>query len=91
MQILFSNSQAGPGRTVKQEQEEISPKHIQAFIPDSVLMREVLPWGTSKEVVSRPVNVSASLRIDCWHSRISFFATSYCDRLTRHKVVIYLS
>ena len=37
MQILLSNSQAGPGRTVKQEQEEISRNHVQAFIPGSVL------------------------------------------------------
>ena len=36
MQILLSNSQAGPGRTVKQEQEEISCNHVQAFIPGSV-------------------------------------------------------
>ena len=36
MQILLSNSQAGPGRTVKQEQEEISRNHVQAFIPGSV-------------------------------------------------------
>ena len=36
MQILLSNSQAGPGRKVKQEQEEISRNHVQAFIPDSV-------------------------------------------------------
>ena len=28
MQILLSNSQAGPGRTVNQEQEEISRNHI---------------------------------------------------------------
>ena len=31
VQILLSNSQAGPGRTVKQEQQEISRNHIQAF------------------------------------------------------------
>ena len=38
MQILLSNNQAGPGRTVKQEQEEISPNHVlQTFIPGSVL------------------------------------------------------
>ena len=37
MQILISNSQAGPGRTVMQEQEEISRNHIQAFIPGSVV------------------------------------------------------
>ena len=29
LQILLSRTQAGPGRTVKQEQEEISPNHIQ--------------------------------------------------------------
>ena len=38
MQMLLSNSQAGPGKTVKQEQEEISRNHIQAFIPGSVLL-----------------------------------------------------
>ena len=36
MQILLSNSHPGPGRTVKQEQEEISRNHVQAFIPGSV-------------------------------------------------------
>ena len=28
VQILLSNSQVGPGRTVKQEQEEISRNHV---------------------------------------------------------------
>ena len=37
MQILLSNSQARPGRTVKQEQEEITRNHVQAFILDSVI------------------------------------------------------
>ena len=36
MQILLSNSQAGPGRTVKQEQEEMSRNHVQTFIFPSV-------------------------------------------------------
>ena len=31
VQILLSNSQAVPGRKVKQEQEEISRNHVQAF------------------------------------------------------------
>ena len=31
VQILLSNSQSGPGRKVKQEQEEISRNHVQAF------------------------------------------------------------
>ena len=29
--ILLSNSQAGPGETAKQEQEEISRNHVQTF------------------------------------------------------------
>ena len=29
LQILLSRTQSGPGRTVKQEQEEISPNHVQ--------------------------------------------------------------
>ena len=36
MQILLSNSQARTGRTVKQEQEEISRNHVQTFIYLSV-------------------------------------------------------
>ena len=39
MQILLSNSQAVPGTTVKQEQEEISRNHVQAFIPGSVFRK----------------------------------------------------
>ena len=38
MQILLSNSQAGPGRRVKQEQKEISRNHVKAFIPGSVVL-----------------------------------------------------
>ena len=30
---MLSNSQAGQGRTVKQEQEEISRNHVQALFP----------------------------------------------------------
>ena len=40
MQILLSNSQAGPGRTVKQEQDEISRNHMQANVPGSVCSDE---------------------------------------------------
>ena len=29
LQIVLSRTKAGPGRTVKQEQEEISPNHVQ--------------------------------------------------------------
>ena len=34
--VLLSRTQAGPGRTVKQEQEEISRNHVLAFIPGPV-------------------------------------------------------
>ena len=30
--VLLSRTQAGPGRTVKQEQEEMSRNHVQTFI-----------------------------------------------------------
>ena len=36
MQILISRTREGPGRAVKQEQEDISPKHIQTFLAISV-------------------------------------------------------
>ena len=36
MYFLLSRTQAGPGRTVKQEQEEISRNHVQTFISPSV-------------------------------------------------------
>ena len=34
--VLLSRTQAGPGRTVKQEQEQISRNHVQTFISPSV-------------------------------------------------------
>ena len=36
--VLLSRTQAGPGRTVKQEQEEISCNHVHAFIYPSAYM-----------------------------------------------------
>ena len=38
MHILLSNRQAGPGRTVKQEQEQVSRNHEQTFSGGSVLL-----------------------------------------------------
>ena len=38
MQILLSRTQAGAGRTGKQEQEQNSRNHVQAFLPISVLL-----------------------------------------------------
>ena len=34
--VLLSRTQEGPGRTVKQEQEEISRNYVQTFISPSV-------------------------------------------------------
>ena len=39
--VLLSRTQAGPGRTVKQEQEELSRNHIQTFICLSVVLLTV--------------------------------------------------
>ena len=41
LQILLSRAQAGPGRTVKQEQEQISRNHVQTFISPSVHVNEM--------------------------------------------------
>ena len=38
LQILLSRTRAGPGRSVKEEQEEISPNHVQAIYGASVLV-----------------------------------------------------
>ena len=39
--VLLSSTQEEPGRTVKQEQEEISRNHVQTFICLSVLVQNV--------------------------------------------------
>ena len=41
--VLLSKTQAGPGRTVKQEQEEISRNHAQTFIFPSVQKNTLCP------------------------------------------------
>ena len=40
LQILLSNIQAGPGRKIKQEQEEISRNHVPSLFAVSVKSRE---------------------------------------------------
>ena len=39
MYVLLSRTQAGPGRTFKEEQEEISRNHVQTFISPSVMWK----------------------------------------------------
>ena len=41
LQILLSSTQAGPGRKVKQEQEEISRNHLPSFEPISVVCTDM--------------------------------------------------
>ena len=43
--VLLSRTQAGPGRTVKQEQEEISRNHVQTFIYLSVRIMPLQSFG----------------------------------------------
>ena len=45
--VLLSRTQAGPGRTVKQEQEEISHNHVQTFICLSV---QEMRSGTGRDM-----------------------------------------
>ena len=50
LQILLSRTQAGPGRTVKQEQEEISPDHVQRLDLISVFVLFITcSFKTSKD------------------------------------------
>ena len=54
MFVLLSRTQAGPGRTVKQEWEEISRNHVQTFISPSVLLQiNDLLGGVSKKGIIR--------------------------------------
>ena len=57
LQILLSNSQAGPGRKIKQEQEEISRNHVQAFFPGSV-QYVVTEWDYSSVLTECPKDFS---------------------------------
>ena len=47
--FLLSRSQAGPGRTVQQEQEEIYRNHVQTFIYLSAVRWVYLPPGPDSQ------------------------------------------
>ena len=49
MYVLLSRIQARPGRTVKQEQEEISRNHKQTFICLSVEKEELIECRVPRE------------------------------------------
>ena len=59
MFVLLSWTQAGPGRTVKQEQEEISRNHVQTFLCLSV------QWSA---VTVTPLGIGKSISITDCHS-----------------------
>ena len=65
---MLSRTQAGPGRTVKQEQEEISRNHVQTFIFPSVCRG----WRASGIAACCtcffvPSLVRLSQFVACWH------------------------
>ena len=55
LQILLSRTQAGPGKTVKQEQEEISPNHVQRLNLTSVLERKGPKNGDEEDSLDQAV------------------------------------
>ena len=66
MQILLSRTHAGPGRTVKQEQEEISPNHVQRINLISIhLARSHSSLSLDNKIAKpdySPSNINESLR-----------------------------
>ena len=83
---MLSNSQAGPGKTIKQEQEEISRDHVQAFIPSSVVCVHRTSKTFSKQFrhQSDLGRIPKYPRYPC--GRDSFLRSSIFDRFhpTRH-------
>ena len=86
MYVLLSRTQAGPGRTVKQEQEEISRNHVQTFISPSVceLISDVI-FGcprTTDNIVNRPgENGTAGLREFPFMALLGYDKNKYETRL----------
>ena len=79
--IWLSNSQAGLGTTVKQEQEDISRNHVQAFIPGSVyFVTDVTVSGGGRLFPSRrdiDVFVFLVLHILVQNLLIQMYPTTY--------------
>ena len=86
MQILLSRSQAGPGRTGKQEQGQTSRNHVQAFQPISVYQHQfwnIFYWKQSLLIVDPCSNrnwhswcpeINWNILLGCNHSpHISYF------------------
>ena len=66
LQILLSRTQAGPGRAVKQEQEEISPNHVQRLNLISVQKVALGCFqGLNESFLSSCVGRQALLQLHC--------------------------
>ena len=61
--VLLSRTQAGPGRAVKQEQEENSRNHIQAFSLISVYTVDVALCIVTALRLRAIVNLAAGVRV----------------------------
>ena len=78
MQILLSNRQAGPGRTVKQKQKEISRNHVQAFSGGPVVQQN--------SSTAAPLSVRPSLRLSptpCLLHCVLLLVSRYCSSQVR--------
>ena len=58
--VLLRRTQAGPGRTVKQEHEEISRNHVQTFISPSVLSAKIIPIFLAIQIRSEELKLERS-------------------------------
>ena len=72
---MLSNSQAGPGRKVKQEQEEISRNHVPRLFLGSVYMK--FKWETklrdSRKARASHETYNISFLISVWENTLTSF------------------
>ena len=88
MYFLLSRTQAGPGRTVKQEQEEISRNHLQTFSGCSVQTQASLLFSSNPFSISRLpalVKIRSSL-----FARVSTRASSGPGRVTQRSAALVM-
>ena len=75
LQILLSTTKAGPGRTVKKEQEEISPNHVQRLNLISVLCPPYM-YKIDSETQTSPERLPKYRRLHAWHTMGSYLSCS---------------
>ena len=69
LQNLLSRTQAGPGRTVKKEQEEISPNHVRRInlISVRIVFTEGLKYRSRSDVADY-VSIWACIHVIWWEN-----------------------